>query len=150
MVAPVLDHLLPSPKSPLSHLPLVAGTFKEILMVASDTTKKEVARSFNLITSKMDDSWGAKKLPTAHVKDYMRRFCNQLGLKHQDVVIAEEFALAACPRDGRCPPLQFPSLTFHDNAFKAAARATHPLAKNASRLLRAWRSYIMVDVRNYT
>lgn len=38
--------------------------------------------------------------PTAHVKDYMRRFCNQLGLKHTDVVVAEEFALAACPRDG--------------------------------------------------
>jgi transcription initiation factor TFIIIB Brf1 subunit/transcription initiation factor TFIIB len=106
----------------------VAGTFKEILMVASDTTKKEVARSFNLITAKMDDSWGAKKLPTAHVKDYMRRFCNQLGLKHQDVVIAEEFALAACPRDGRCPS-KFSSLTCHHIACRSCNKSHSSLAQ---------------------
>ena len=78
----------------------MAGTFKEILSIATDTTQKEVARSFNIINKNMGDRWGASQ-PTTHVKDFMRRFCNQLGLKHQDVVVAEEFALAACPRDGR-------------------------------------------------
>ena len=77
-----------------------AGTFKEILSIATDTTQKDVARSFNIINKNMGDKWGAAQ-PTTHVKDFMRRFCNQLGLKHQDVVVAEEFALAACPRDGR-------------------------------------------------
>lgn len=75
-------------------------TFKEILSIATDTTKKDVARSFNNINKNMGDAWAAGQ-STAHVKDFMRRFCNQLGLKHQDVVVAEEFALAACPRDGK-------------------------------------------------
>ena len=35
---------------------------------------------------------------------------NQLGLKHSDVVAAEEFALAACPRDGMCAPLSTVSI----------------------------------------
>lgn len=72
------------------------GTFKEILLVATDTTKKDVARSFNIITKKMEHFES-----TSHVMDFMRRFCTQLGLKHSDVVVAEEFALAACPRDGK-------------------------------------------------
>ena len=78
----------------------LAGTFNEILSIATDTTQKDVGRSFNIINKNMGDTWGAAQ-QTAHVKDFMRRFCNQLGLKHQDVVVAEEFALAACPRDGR-------------------------------------------------
>lgn len=65
--------------------------------MATDTTKKDVGKSFKLITTRMAD---LETGPSAHVKDYMRRFCNQLGLKHSDVVVAEEFALAACPRDG--------------------------------------------------
>lgn len=76
----------------------IAGTFKEILLVATDTTKKDVARSFTIITNKMED---LETTPASHVKDFMRRFCNQLGLKHSDIVVAEEFAIAACPRDGK-------------------------------------------------
>lgn len=65
--------------------------------MATDTTKKEVAKSFKIIQAKVD----TEAMPTAHVKSYMGRFCSQLGLKHPDRVAAEEFALAACPLDGR-------------------------------------------------
>ena len=65
--------------------------------MATDTTKKDVARSFTIITNKMENL----ETTSAHVKDFLRRFCNQLGLRHSDVVVAEEFALAACPRDGK-------------------------------------------------
>ena len=67
-------------------------------MVAPDTNKKEVAKSFKLITTRLENE---QPLPTAHVTSYMGRFCSQLGLKHRDRVAAEEFALAACPKDGR-------------------------------------------------
>ena len=76
----------------------MAGTFKEILLVAEDTTKKDVARTFKIITQKMGD--GSELPPTAHVSDYMRRFCSELRLQHKDVKACEEVALAACPRDG--------------------------------------------------
>ncbi len=66
--------------------------------MATDTTKKDVARSFAAITNKMDN---LESTTAAHVKYYMRRFCSQLGLKHSHIVVAEEFALAACPRDGK-------------------------------------------------
>ena len=66
--------------------------------MATDTTHKDVAKSFTAITKKMDV---ADTMPTAHVKDFMRRFCNQLGLKHLEITAAEDFALAACPRDGK-------------------------------------------------
>ena len=77
-----------------------AGTFKEILSSATDTSQKEVTRSFNIIKKSMGDELGMAQ-QTAHVKGFMRRFCSQLGLKHRDVMVAEEVALAACPRDGR-------------------------------------------------
>lgn len=73
------------------------GTFREILSVAADTTKKDVAKSFKIITSKLED----EATHTAHVKDYMGRFVSQLGLKHAERVAAEDFALAACPPDGQ-------------------------------------------------
>ena len=66
--------------------------------MAQDTNKTDVARSFNAITKKMDN---IEATPAAHVKDYMRRFCNALGMKHTEIVVAEEFAKAACPRDGK-------------------------------------------------
>lgn len=83
----------------LTEIKVVAGTFKEILTIATDTSQKDVGRTFNIINRDMGDKWAAEQ-PQAHVKDFMRRFCNQLGLEHRDVVVAEEFALAACPRDG--------------------------------------------------
>lgn len=66
--------------------------------MATDTTKKDVAKSFTSITKRMGT---LEVTPAAHVKDYMRRYCSRLSMKHPEVVAAEEFALAACPRDGK-------------------------------------------------
>jgi len=75
-------------------------TFKEIVAVAADADKRDVARAYKAIVKELES------VPVGgavHAADLTRRFCSALGLAPADARAATEAAETACPRDGLRP-----------------------------------------------
>mmetsp|Transcript_5877 Transcript_5877/g.15099 ORF Transcript_5877/g.15099 Transcript_5877/m.15099 type:complete len:325 (+) Transcript_5877:75-1049(+) len=73
-------------------------TFNEIVPIAN-ASKKDIGRCYKLIVKvlKVD----MKDMGVIHASDYMRRFCNSLGMSNQDTKAATEMVNVASPKDGR-------------------------------------------------
>lgn len=70
-------------------------TFNEIVPIAN-ASKKDIGRCYKLIVKvlKVD----MKDMGVIHASDYMRRFCNSLGMSNQDTKAATEMVNVASPK----------------------------------------------------
>lgn len=77
-------------------------TFKEINAVATEASKRDIARCFRAVLNEMQDNKGIRiEVGTIHASDYMRRFGSTLGLTHDDMRACVQIANSASPKDGR-------------------------------------------------
>mmetsp|Transcript_17120 Transcript_17120/g.40874 ORF Transcript_17120/g.40874 Transcript_17120/m.40874 type:complete len:250 (-) Transcript_17120:73-822(-) len=85
----------------------VPRTFNEFVPLAN-APKKEIGKCFKFIIRHL----GVKLDGSVHASKFLHRFCNQLGMNHQDTKAATEIINAAVPKARRRPtppPLSSPS-----------------------------------------
>mmetsp|Transcript_17117 Transcript_17117/g.40859 ORF Transcript_17117/g.40859 Transcript_17117/m.40859 type:complete len:182 (-) Transcript_17117:119-664(-) len=72
----------------------VPRTFNEFVPLAN-APKKEIGKCFKFIIRHL----GVKLDGSVHASKFLHRFCNQLGMNHQDTKAATEIINAAVPKD---------------------------------------------------
>lgn len=76
-------------------------TFKEINAAAPDASKRDIARCFRAVLNEMQGVGVRVNVGTIHASNYMRRFGSHLNFTNDDMIVCEQIANAACPKDGR-------------------------------------------------
>ncbi|CAI9782808.1 unnamed protein product [Fraxinus pennsylvanica] len=81
-------------------------TVKEICSIASGATKKEIGRAKEFIVKQLKVEMGeSMEMGTIHAEDYLRRFCSNLGMRHEEVKAVEETVLKSGEFDIRRSPI---------------------------------------------
>ncbi|KAI7992961.1 Transcription initiation factor IIB-2 [Camellia lanceoleosa] len=66
-------------------------TVKEICGVANGATKKEIGRAMEFIVKQLKMEMGESMgMGTIHAGDYLRRFCSNLGMSHEELKCVQE------------------------------------------------------------
>ncbi|KAL7197471.1 hypothetical protein ACSBR2_020085 [Camellia fascicularis] len=66
-------------------------TVKEICCVANGATKKEIGRAMEFIVKQLKMEMGESMgMGTIHAGDYLRRFCSNLGMSHEELKCVQE------------------------------------------------------------
>ncbi|XP_022873462.1 transcription initiation factor IIB-2-like isoform X1 [Olea europaea var. sylvestris] len=81
-------------------------TVKEICSIASGASKKEIGRAKEFIVNQLKVEMGeSMEMGTIHAEDYLRRFCSNLGMRHEEVKAVEETVLKSREFDIRRSPI---------------------------------------------
>ncbi|TMW98673.1 hypothetical protein EJD97_003663 [Solanum chilense] len=68
-----------------------ARTVKEICSIANGATKKEIGRAKEFIVKQLKVEMGdSMEMGTIHAGDYLRRFCSNIGMNHEEIKAVEE------------------------------------------------------------
>ncbi|KAF3636150.1 Transcription initiation factor IIB [Capsicum annuum] len=68
-----------------------ARTVKEICSIANGATKKEIGRAKEFIVKQLKVEMGeSMEMGTIHAGDYLRRFCSNIGMNHEEIKAVQE------------------------------------------------------------
>ncbi|KAL8493960.1 hypothetical protein ACS0TY_024945 [Phlomoides rotata] len=81
-------------------------TVKEICSIVPGATKKEIGRAKEFIVKQLKVEMGESlEMGTIHAGDYLRRFCSNLGMSHEEVKAVQETVQRAGDFDIRRSPI---------------------------------------------
>ncbi|CAH9102747.1 unnamed protein product [Cuscuta europaea] len=81
-------------------------TVKEICSIANGATKKEIGRAKEFIVKQLKVELGeSMEMGTIHAEDYLRRFCSNLGMNHEEIKAVQETVLMSKEFDIRRSPI---------------------------------------------
>ncbi|KAG9131445.1 hypothetical protein Leryth_015275 [Lithospermum erythrorhizon] len=81
-------------------------TVKEICSIANGASKKEIGRAKEFIVKQLKVEMGeSMEMGTIHAGDFMRRFCSNLGMSHEEMKVVQETVQKAEEFDIRRSPI---------------------------------------------
>ncbi|GAA0170664.1 general transcription factor [Lithospermum erythrorhizon] len=81
-------------------------TVKEICSIANGASKKEIGRAKEFIVKQLKVEMGeSMEMGTIHAGDFMRRFCSNLGMRHEEMKVVQETVQKAEEFDIRRSPI---------------------------------------------
>ncbi|KAM3205710.1 Transcription initiation factor IIB [Capsicum baccatum] len=81
-------------------------TVKEICSIANGASKKEIGRAKEFIVKQLKVEMGeSMEMGTIHAGDYLRRFCSNLGMNHEEIKVVQETVQKAEEFDIRRSPI---------------------------------------------